>query len=180
MMTQTIIDTTLFSSTHPDIAKRVSISGILFSILVLLVGIFVFASVFELNDKSSVASMALLVAGTALVLFAVFRLFWYSTETVYLPTGSVARERSLFFDLRHLDTLADMVENRHFDTATGIKCCGSGNVRMDVILSQDNRFAAVQLFQFVPYSYTPITAICYFTGNDAAAVGAFLAKCKTA
>jgi hypothetical protein len=47
---------------------------------------------------------------------------------------------------------------------------------MDVILSEDKKFAAVQLFQFVPYTYQPITSVHYFTNEDASAVVAFLSK----
>lgn len=49
-----------------------------------------------MSDKSSTLSMGLMVLGTALILLGVFRLFWKSKEIVYLPTGSVAKERSLF------------------------------------------------------------------------------------
>ena len=49
---------------------------------------------------------------------------------------------------------------------------------MDILISQDNQFAALQLFQFVPYTYTPVTPVHYFTGSQAAAVSAFLSKCK--
>lgn len=179
MATQTI-DATLFASTHPDIAKRTSISGLIFSVAMLLVGILIFASIFEMNDKSSTVSMALMVLGTALVLLAVFRMFWKSKEIVYLPTGSVAKERSLFFDLKNVGKLTEMLEHGKLDSEAGVKSNASGNVRMDIMISQDNKFAAVQLFQFVPYTYTPVTAVCYFTGSDAAAVSTFLSKCQAA
>ncbi len=179
MATKTI-DASLFASTHPDIAKRTSVSGLILSVTMLLVGIFTFASIFEMNDKSSTVSMALMVLGTAFVLMGVFRLFWKSKEIVYLPTGSIAKERSFFFDLKHLGKLADMIEHGQLGDETDIKSNASGNVRMDVMISQDNRFAAVQLFQFVPYTYTPVTSVRYFTGGDAAAVATFLSKCKGA
>ena len=79
MATQTI-DATLFASSHPDIVKRTSVSGLIFSVAMLLVGVFIFASIFEMSDKSSTLSMALMVLGTAFVLLGVFRLFWKSKE----------------------------------------------------------------------------------------------------
>ena len=60
MATQTI-DATLFASSHPDIVKRTSVSGLIFSVAMLLVGVFIFASIFEMSDKSSTLSMALMV-----------------------------------------------------------------------------------------------------------------------
>ena len=47
MATQTI-DATLFASSHPDIVKRTSVSGLIFSVAMLLVGVFIFASIFEM------------------------------------------------------------------------------------------------------------------------------------
>ena len=112
------------------------------------------------------------------ILLGVFRLFWKSKEMVYLPTGSVTKERSMFFDLKHIGELTEMIERGNPDCEAGIKSESSGNVRMDIMISQDNKFAALQLFQFVPYTYTPVTSVRYFTGSEAAAVSAFLSKCK--
>ena len=87
MATTQTIDATIFASTHPDIAKRISVSGVLISSVMLLIGILAFASTFELDDKSSTTSMALMVLGTGLFLmvFSVFsgnqrRLFIYQQK----------------------------------------------------------------------------------------------------
>lgn len=178
MATTQTIDATIFASTHPDIAKRTSVSGVLISSVMLLIGILAFASIFELDDKSSTTSMALMVLGTGLFLMGIFRLFWKSKEVIYLPTKSVAKEHSVFFDLKHVDTLKNFVNSGSFSTDLKIKSEASGNIRMDVILSADKKFAAVQLFQFVPYTYQPITPVQYFTNEEASAVVAFLSKSK--
>lgn len=175
MATQAI-SASIFATSHPDIVKRTSISGILFSSVMLLVGILSFVSTFELNDRSSTVSMALMVLGTGLILFSIFRFFWKSKEVVYVPTGSVAKERSVFFDLKHLDQLTDIVNGGRFAADTNVKSATSGNIRMDVILSADHKFAAVQLFQFVPYTYQPVTTVQYFTNERAEAVASFLSK----
>ena len=133
MATQAI-DATIFASTHPDIVKRTSISGLIFSAVMLLLGILVFVSTFEVTDRSSTLSMLLMVLGTAFFLLGIFRLFWKSKEVVYLPTGSVTKERSIFFDLKHMGKLKEMIEKGHLTLEDGVKSEGSGNVRMDVIL----------------------------------------------
>ena len=158
MATKTI-DATLFASSHPDIAKRTSVSGLLISLAMMVAGLLIFVSIFEMYDKSSTISMEV-------------------EGMVYLPTGSVTKERSMFFDLKHIGELTEMIERGNPDCEAGIKSESSGNVRMDIMISQDNKFAALQLFQFVPYTYTPVTSVRYFTGSDAAAVSAFLSKCR--
>ena len=192
MATTQTIDATIFASSHPDIAKRTSVSGVLISSVMLLVGILAFVSTFELDDKSSTVSMALMVLGTGLFLMGIFRLFWKSKEVIYLPTKSVAKEhsifssaasdvykrQSIFFDLKHMDALRNLVNSGSFSAGSHIKSEASGNIRMDVILSADKKFAAVQLFQFIPYTYQPITSVQYFTDEQASAVIAFLTKSK--
>lgn len=175
MATTQAISATIFATTHPDIAKRTSVSGVLISSLMLLLGILAFASTFGLEDKSSTISMALMVLGTGLFLMGIFRFFWKSKEVVYLPTGSVAKERTLFFDLKYVDALTNMV-NSDFSQRVDVKSEPSGNLRMDVILSEDKKFAAVQLFQFVPYQYQPITSVHYLTNGSASAFAAFVEK----
>ena len=66
MATTQAIDATIFASSHPDIAKRTSFSGVLISSVMLVVGVIAFASTFGLEDKSSTVSMALMVLGTGL------------------------------------------------------------------------------------------------------------------
>lgn len=177
MATQ-VIDATIFASSHPDIAKRTSISGLIISCVMLVAGILAFVSTFEMEDRSSTLSMGLMVLGTALFLIGVFRLFWKSKEIVYLPTGCVAREQSVFFDLKHLDGLTNMVKSGDFPVTTDMKGGTSGNLRLDILLSEDKKFAAVQLFQFVPYTYNPVTSVCYYTNGEAASIAGFLAKSK--
>lgn len=177
-MTTQAIDATIFASSHPDIAKRTSVSGLIFSCIMLVAGILAFVSTFEIEDRSSTISMGLMVLGTGLFLIGVFRLFWKSKQIVYLPTGSVAKEQSVFFDLKHMDRLADMVKTGEFTTVSDMHGSASGNLRLDIMLSEDKKFAAVQLFQFVPYTYNPVTSVRYFTNGEAASIAAFLAKSK--
>ena len=120
MATQAI-DATIFASTHPDIAKRTSVSGLIFSVALLLLGVLVFASTFEITDRSSTLSMLLMVLGTAFFLLGIFRLFWKSKEVVYIPTGSVTKERSVFFDLKHMGKLKEMIEKGQLSTEDGVK-----------------------------------------------------------
>ena len=178
MATTQAIDATIFASSHPDIAKRTSFSGVLISSVMLVVGVIAFASTFGLEDKSSTVSMALMVLGTGLFLMGIFRLFWKSKEVVYLPTGSVAKEHIVIFDLKHMDSLLNILNSGSFSADSEIKSESNGNIRMDIILSEDKKFAAVQLFQFVPYNYQPITSVQYYTNESASAVVAFLSKSK--
>ncbi len=176
MATQTM-DASLASS-HPDIAKRTSVSGLILSCAMLLAGVMSFLSIFQLTDRTSALSMGMMVLGSGLFLWGIFRLFWKTRELVYAPTGSVTKEQSCFFDLKHMDKLKTMVLSGKFSKEANMKSEVSGNIRMDILLSEDKKFAAVQLFQFIPYTYNPITPVCYFTNGEANELADFLLKCK--
>lgn len=143
----------------------------------LLIGILAFAMTFQLEERSSTLSMALMVFGTGLFLVGIFRMFWKSKEVVYLPTGSIAKEHSIFYDIKHLDKLTHLINSDSFSNKE-IKSTAGGNVRLDVILSDDKKFAAIQLFQFIPYTYQPVTSVRYYTEDEAAAVISFISESK--
>ena len=173
-----VIESNIFSTVHPDVAKRVNTSGLALSLLMLLLGIAAFISSFQLIDPSSAISMSLMVLGTILLLLGVFRLFWSSREMVYLPTGSATKEVTTYFDPKYQERLIALLDSKDFKADMNIKGGHNGNLRLDTLISQDSKFAAVQLFQFIPYTYVPVCDVVYLTGEQAMALKAFLQQCK--
>ena len=94
-MKQTVgVEETLFSAAHPHLYKHISISQILVSSLIALGGIVGVVLSMTLGESDSTLSMTLLVIGIILLLFALYRFFWKSYETVSythltLPTMAV-------------------------------------------------------------------------------------------
>lgn len=169
-MNNTVLaDATLFTTVHPDIVKRTSLSSVIISAILCIVGVGAFVTSLRMGDASSTMSMLFMAGGTILFLLAMFRLFWKSKEWVYIPTGSVAKEGSCFFDVCDLQALTAALDKRAFDAKNDIKVKTNGNVRMDYMLSQDKKFVAIQLFRFIPYTYEPASSVIYYTGNDASA-----------
>lgn len=160
---------TLFSTAHPDIVKRTSLSSVIISAILCVAGAGAFATSLKMGDSSSTMSMFFMAGGTILFLLAVYRLFWRSKEWVYLPTGSVAKEGSCYFDVCDLQTLNNALDKKTFTSHKDVKVKTNGNVRMDYMISQDKKFVAVQLFRFIPYTYEPASSVIYYTGNDASA-----------
>lgn len=178
MNTVISVDETMFSTVYPDIEKRTSISSVLVSAIFCVIGAGAFVISLKMGDSSSAMSMAFMTGGIILFLLAVFRLFWKSKEWVYVPTGSVAKERACFFDECDLQALTAALENKSFESKSEVKVKPCGNVRMDYMLSQDQRFVAVQLFRFVPYTYEPASSVFYYTGAEAAAFARCLEASK--
>ena len=174
-MAQTIIaEATLYSASYPHLSRHTSVFSILVSSFIALLGIGCLCFSLDMDMVHSTMSMILLTVGTALILLSLYRIFWKSSEVVYLPTGSVVTEGSCYVDVRDLKSLEEAVHERNFSNASSVSFKHSGNVRMDYMLSKDRKFAAVQLFRFVPYTYEPATAIYYYTGDDAASFAHYL------
>lgn len=168
MSTTTVsADPTLFSTVHSDVVKRVSASSVIVSVVIGAFGIGAFLTSMRMSDASSTMSMLCLTGGTILLLVALFRLFWRSKEWVYIPTGSVTKEGSCFFDVCDLQALNTTMERKSFQSTNEVQVKTNGNVRMDYMISRDKKFVAAQLFRFVPYTYEPVSSVFYFTGNDA-------------
>nr|WP_301062155.1 hypothetical protein [Phocaeicola sp.] len=169
-----LVETTLFSATHPDIVKRTNISSVLISLALCVIGAGAFMISLNMADSSSAMSMLLITVGIILLLWAVFRLFWRSKEWVYVPTGSAMKEGTCF--LEDLPAMRHVLEKKDFMAKNNIRLTANGNVRMDYMVSRDKKFVAVQLFRFIPYTYEPASPVFYFTGNDA---NAFVQCLKT-
>ena len=156
-------EATLFSTTHPDVVKRTSISSVIISAILCVIGAGAFATSLKMGDSSSTMSMVFMAGGTILFLWAVFRLFWRSKEWVYAPTGSVAKEGACFFDVCDLQALTETLEKKGFETKNDVKVKTNGNVRMDYMISQDKKFVAAQLFRFTSPIHTSLHLLCFIS-----------------
>lgn len=97
---------------------------------------------------------------------------WFSSKAIYTPTGSTVRammseyspsegekvERLL--DLP-LDKMAAVIEQKG-KPKTG----DNGNFRMDVCMSEDNQFCAIQLFRYADFHYHPLFEPRFYEGKD--------------
>lgn len=162
-------ETTLFSAEHPYISKHISLFSILVTSCFALLGITCVVLSLNIDKNTSIVSMSLLTVGSVLLLFSLYRYFWKCTETIYNPTGSKIGEGTRYMNQADVQTIRLMMESKNFEQLPASFKEG-GNGRMDYMLSKDGKFAAVQLFQFVPYTYEPASEVYYFMDDDAAAL----------
>ena len=164
------VEETLLSSAHVQLDKHICVKQLLVSSLIALVGIVAIVLMMVMDDSDSTLSMALLTIGVILLLFALYRFFTKSHETVYKPTGSVVRTGSLYMDTVELQNLQQMIKKNDFPVSSRISFKEGGNGRLDYMASKDGRFVAIQLFQFVPYTYEPVSDKLYYTDDGAVAI----------
>lgn len=168
------VEATLLSAEHPHISKHTSVLSILVSSFLGLSGVVAVIVSVCMDELTITLNMALLTVGTILLLVALYRIFWKSTEVVYIPTGSVISEGTRYMDSCDLTELTRLIEDRNFSLSLRMTFKQSGNGRLDYLISKDRQFAAVQLFRFIPYTYEPTTQVYYYTGDDAAAFARYL------
>lgn len=161
---------TLFSATHPQLEKHISVKQILVSAFIALFGALGIVLSIVLDQSHSTLCMVFLTLGVILMLFALYRLFTKSKETVYKPTGSEVRSDTLYMDSVELQSLKQMMVKNEFSSSASLAFKEGGSGRMDYMASKDGRFVAIQLFQFVPYTYEPVTGFYYYADDEAVAV----------
>ena len=170
MKQTTQAEETLFSSAHVQLDKHLCVKQLLVSSLIALGGIVAIVLMMAMDESDTTLSMAMLTVGIILLLFALYRFFTKSHEMVYKPTGSVVRTGSLYMDTLELLNVQQLIREKRFPTASCISFKEGGNGRMDYMVSKDGRFVAVQLFQYVPYTYESVSDKLYYTDDEAVAV----------
>lgn len=170
MKQKTRVAETLFSAAHPHLQKHISVYQILLSSLIALGGIAAVVISLTLDESESTLCMSLLTLGVLLLLFAVYRFSWKCTETIYQPTGSIVQKGTLYMGIEELQRIQEVMDRKKFSESFRSSFKGSGNGRLDYMISQDGRFVALQLLCYVPYIYEPVTERCYYTDDEAVAV----------
>ena len=164
------VEETLLSSAHVQLDKHICVKQLVVSSLIALGGIVAILLMMVMDESDSTLSMALLTIGVILLLFAFYRIFMKSHETIYKPTGSVVSSGSLYMDTIELQNLQQMIKKNHFPAASRVSFKVGGNGRLDYLVSKDGRFVAIQLFQFVPYTYESVSDKLYYTDDEAVAI----------
>lgn len=160
-------DVNLLSASHPHISKHTSVFSLVVSALIALIGMGIILIALSLDRSASTLCMSLLTLGTILLLVAVYRFFWKSKEMIYLPTGSVVRKGVCYLDIDDLQVMKELLEQGGFESSSNIHIKMSGNARLDYMVSKDGKFAAAQLYRFIPYNYEPFSYVYYYTEADA-------------
>ena len=107
-------------------------------------------------------------------------LFGLQKRLVYVPTGSPVKVLRINYHSDAIAPLQRIIECEDKGLAAAVKAFHAqqqavGNVELDVCLSQDKNFVALQLLQFGDeYAYHPISKPAFFEGEQAQLVAQIL------
>ena len=136
------------SSSNQDIRQRFNVKKTIIGVIVLLIGLFHLPeAILLIMDGISLDSILYLIGNILLCLLGIYQLKFRSREMRYLPTKSVVKEKNYSFNLKYLEPLKEMIESGNFYNNINIEKGTGGNLRLDVLMSADKKFAAVRLLQ---------------------------------
>ena len=107
-------------------------------------------------------------------------LFGLKKQLVYIPTGSPLKVIRDNYHADAIDQLQRIIESDSKGLAAAVKAFRVkkqpiGNVELDICISDDKNFVALQLLQFGDeYAYHPITDPAFFEGEQAQLIASTL------
>ena len=96
----------------------------------------------------------------------------FSTKAIYTPTQSQAKAIILEYTPTEGERVARLLDMPLDKMAADIQQKGkpvagaNGNFRLEVCLSDDHQFCAVQLFRFGDFQYKPVFEPRFYEGKD--------------
>ena len=104
----------------------------------------------------------------------------FSTKAIYTPTQSLVKAIILEYTPTEGGRVARLLDMPLDKMAADIQEKGkpvavaNGNYRLELCLSDDHQFCALQLFQFGDFRYNPISEPRFYKGKDVEAIALLL------
>ena len=145
--------------------KGLSISGI---ILLIAGGIIAYSETFFTESQSSIR-MALMFFGALIFIVGLVKILIGKKYIIHKESGSRITNYNLFLDPHEMGRLQSILDGKQFDNIPKLKPAdgNKAGVKLDLFISADKKFAAAQVFQFIPFKYEPAGEQKSFYDNDA-------------
>ena len=147
-------------ASNGKIMYRKDPAKMLLSLAIVAAGIALLILASRMADKASAIYTALLVFGIASTGTGICMALFGGRQWVYMPTKSKVRQHSFFIEPAQLYAVCQAIEMRDVSQLPELKTFNSSSVRVDMYVSDDGKFVAAQTFQYVPYTYSPVTPVC--------------------
>lgn len=154
---------TIFNS---EIAVKRSTKLLIQSLLGVILGVAMIAGAFLfLEDQTSMLYMALLTFGAIITVVFVIKMSSRNTEYFFTNTNAPIEGFSIYYDPLDLDTILKSLERGEFASVKRLGDEEESSLRLDCVISKDNKFGACQLYHFVPYNYEPVSKVQRIDGS---------------
>lgn len=167
------------SLTNSNITQRTDISNLIVSLSVATVGIILSMYSFTIKDQHLTACLAIMLTGFGMAVYGLFHCLSGSTKTVYEPTGSAIKEHHLYFNRDQKETLRSIINVEGIPDCIKPSSSYDGIIRLDIVISDDNNFAGLQLMEYESYTFQPVTDMHYYAGSEAERINNLLSNYNT-
>ena len=149
--------------TNKEVVKQTRISGVATIVLIISVACAIGGMSFE--DPNSSMPTFLFTASALLFLSGVIKLLVDRSCYMFKPTKSKLKTMTMYFDVHESDNLQDCMEMKRLKD-TGVK--------VEAMIADDQKFAAVQISEYIPYSYEAVTPVMCYYGEEARLLASYL------
>ena len=81
---------------------------------------------------------------------------------------------TMYFDVHESDNLQDCMEMKRFEDLKKMKREKDTGVKVEAMIADDQKFAAVQISEYIPYSYEAVTPVMCYYGEEARLLASYL------
>ena len=168
------LDTKNLLANNSNVQQVMCTKSVALSIIFALVGLGIIVLSSFIEDKSSATYMGANTLAIVLIIIGFYRLLFRRNQLVYKPTSTALVNGSFYFDTKHMERLKGVVVSNESADYTLFEFVKSGNARLDYMVSKDSKFLALQLFQYVPYTFEPACEVVCYEGSDAETFGKYI------
>lgn len=166
------INENIEEATNREVVKqnKISVAAIGFAVVGILMAVWGMAY----EDKNSPISTALITFAVVFFITGVVKLCMGRNCYMFRPSGSKVKSVTLFFDTKESRALQHCVESKRFDDLKRLKREVNAGVKLEAMVAGDGKFAAVQIQEYVPYTYEAICPVVCYYGDDAECFTSFI------
>lgn len=168
-------DITKIVNVRKDVTYKSNTRKLSLAIAMIVAGIAACLLSAHVGKSNEALNMSLIVIGASAFFVGLFLALSRPKMFIYLPTGSKIKPYAMYFDASSKSQLFSLIINDCFhSTDKTIKSLEDGKLKLDIMLSEDNKFASVQLSEYIGFNYEPISETFFFCDESAKAVADFM------
>ena len=151
-----------------NVTERKVIKQNKFSIIAL--GTFVVGGVcawagFSIEDPNSSVSTFLFTASVCLIIGSIVKFCMGREYYLFKPTGSRLQKTTVYFDNKESQPLQYCIDRYHNNKQQEKRQVNTG-IKLEAMVASDRKFAAVQISEYVPYTYEAVSpVVCYYDSD---------------
>lgn len=161
-----IITENVFNAYSDEVSKQKCKKTATLSIMIFLLGIaLMMVPIMFVEDSSSTLYTLLMITAIIIALLGLFYFLFGGKKYVYVPTNSRIKEYSLYFQPEATELIIPAIEKGDLSLLKSMDSNGNAPVKLEVLVSEDRKFANCQEFHYVPYTYEPVSKVARLSSS---------------